>query len=193
MIDTLARENEIIGIKLYPGFELYYPNEERCHALNELCIKYGMPVLFHSGDTMGEPWREKHNSPEQIAQAAVRFPGLKVIIAHFSDPRLTACRDVVLGHPNIYADISGLAYPEVVAHHGAEAISRVVTDMVASQPDKVLFGTDWPSCGVAEHIRFVRELRGDDSVKKLILAGNARALFRLERGEWGGGSRLLDA
>jgi predicted TIM-barrel fold metal-dependent hydrolase len=179
-LDALACDKAIIGVKLYPGFELFYPDDESCHAIYELCVAHNMPVLFHSGESMNEPWREKYNHPGEIAKVASRFPPLKIIIAHFSQPHLMDCRDVILEYPNVHGDISGLAHPEVMELCGKEIIHQVVHDVASTQPGKVLFGTDWPICDVGDHLQLVSSLKISDSTKSLILWENARRLFNLE-------------
>ena len=178
----LAETGEIIGIKLYPGFELFYPDDESCHPVYELCTAYDMPVVYHSGETMDEPWREKYNHPYEIAKVAERFATLKIVVAHFSEPHLVACRDVLQDYPNVHADISGLAYPDVVARLGKAAIASILGEMVTQQPEKVLFGIDWPICDVGAHLDLVEALPITDAAKELILGHNAERVFPLELG-----------
>jgi len=178
----LAETGEIIGIKLYPGFELFYPDDESCHPVYELCTAYGMPVVYHSGETMDEPWREKYNHPYEIAKVAERFPTLKIVIAHFSQPHLIACRDTLRRYPTIYADISGLAHPDVIVRCGREAIAHILEDVVTQRPEKVLFGTDWPICDVGAHLDLVEALPITDAAKELVLGRNAERVFALELG-----------
>ena len=180
-LDALARDKVIIGIKLYPGFELFYPDDESCHAIYELCVTHNMPVLFHSGESMNETWREKYNHPREIAKVGSRFPSLKIIIAHFAQPHLTDCRDVILAYPNVHGDISGLAHPEVIEFCGKEDIHQPLQDVASKQPEKVLFGTDWPICDVGDHLQLVSSLKVSDSAKSLILWENAQRIFNLER------------
>ena len=178
-LDALARQRAIIGIKLYPGFELFYPDDEPCHAIYELCVTHDMPVLYHSGETMGESWREAYNHPTEIAKVASRFPSLKIIIAHLAQPHLTDCRDVLLSYPNLYGDLSSLVYPEIVEFCGEENIHRVVQDIASKQPEKLLFGTDWPACDVDDHLQLVHSLDVPDDVQSMILSENARRIFGL--------------
>jgi len=179
-LDTLALSGDIIGIKLYPGFEEFYPSDSRCHSIYEKCIKHNMPLVFHSGETMNEPWREAYNHPSEIAKVARQFPSLKIVVAHFSQPHLTACRNLILNHPDVYADISGLAHTDVVTSCGQEAIYRCLSDVATVQPEKLLFGTDWPLCDVAEHLSLVESLPVSEATKILILSGNAQRVFALE-------------
>lgn len=179
-LDLLAEECDIIGIKLYPGFELFYPDEERCHPIYEVCKKHDIPVVFHSGESMGEPWREKYNHPNEITKVAKRFPTLKIIVAHFSQPHLAACRELVLSCPNVHVDISGLAHPDVIKICGKETIVHNLEDVATQQPEKVIFGTDWPICDVGEHLQLVSSLPISETAKALILSRNAERIFSLD-------------
>ena len=176
-LNAMAERGEIIGVKLYPGFEEFFPNEIGCRPIYELCLRYDMPVVFHSGETMGQAWREKYNHPHEIAKAAQQFPTLRMVVAHFAQPHLTACGEVVLAHPNVYADISGLAHPSVIHTCGRQAIERILEQIAIQQPEKLLYGTDWPLCDVGEHLHLIASLAISDSCKDLILGGNAATVF----------------
>jgi len=180
-LDALAAAGTIAGVKLYPGFELFYPDDRRCDPVYELCVRHRLPVVFHSGETMGEAWREPYNHPDHIVQVARRFPALQVVIAHFSQPHLEACRDAVLECPNVHADISGLAHPEVERLCGEKAIARILEEVATRKPERVLFGTDWPIGGVEEHLRLVAALPISDEARALLLSGNAERVFALGR------------
>jgi len=178
-LEALAREGAIIGLKLYPGFEPVYPSDPTCHALYELAQRYGLPVLLHSGETMGETWREKYNSPAETAALAARFPALSVIVAYFGQPHIAECREVLLAYENVYADVSGLADQGVMAACGTEAIASVLREVTLRRPEKVLFATDWPLCSVRDHMRLIESLNLSPGARELLLGGNAVRLFGL--------------
>jgi len=178
-LDALASGGEIAGVKLYPGFELFYPDDARCHPIYELCLAHDLPLVYHSGETMDEAWREAYNHPHEIAKVAERFPTLQIVVAHFSQPHLEACRDVVLHHPNVHVDISGLAHPSVLTLCGEEPIRRNLGTVVARQPEKVLFGADWPICDVSAHLRLVTSLPISERQKESILSRNAERVFAI--------------
>jgi len=179
-LDALALNSTIIGIKLYPGFEKFYPSDERCHGIYNKCIEHNMPVVFHSGETMNETWREVYNHPSEIAKVAGQFPTLKIVVAHFSQPHLNDCRNLILNHTNVYADISGLAHTDVVKACGQDAIYRCLSEAATVRPEKLLFGTDWPLCDAREHLSLVESLPISEATKALILSENARKVFALE-------------
>jgi predicted TIM-barrel fold metal-dependent hydrolase len=175
----LAAAGRIAGLKLYPGFEVFYPIDEQCHPLYEMCQEHALPVIFHSGESLYLPERERLNHPYEIAKVAKRFPSLQIVIAHFSQPHIYACRDVVLAYPNVHVDISGMAHPEVIEACGMGQIKRVLKQVASSRPDKVIFGTDWPLCDVKLHMDLIETLPIPAQDKRSILCGNARRLFRL--------------
>jgi len=181
-LEQLAATGAIIGLKLYPGFELFRPSDSACLPFYELCQQYALPVLFHSGETMGESWREAYNSPKEMACVAERYPSLNLIVAHFSQPHLERCLEAMLHHPNVYADISGLAHPSVIAACGNERIHSVLQRALQEVPGQVLFGTDWPICDVGAHLELVRDISANDATKTMVLRSNAMRLFRLPVG-----------
>jgi uncharacterized protein len=178
-LDRLAVAGRICGIKLYPGYEEFYPADRECRPLYEMCVRHDIPVVYHSGETLNEQWREEYNHPWEIAHVAERMPELKIIVAHFSQPHLEACRDIILRFPSIHADIAGLAHATTVSVCGITAIREIVGDTVRKQPEKVLFGTDWPICDTGEHIRLVESLKLDEKAREMVFSGNAKRLFRL--------------
>ena len=181
-LETLASTGKIVGIKLYPGFEEFYPADPECRPLYEICLRHDIPVVFHSGETLLQIWREDYNHPREIARVAERLPDLKIVIAHFSQPHLEVCRDVILAFPHVHADISSLAHPSVRQVCGQENIRQILEEVTSRQPEKLLFGTDWPICDVGEHVKLVNSLRISEEARNLIFSGNAARVFRLELG-----------
>ncbi len=59
-LDRLASADLIVGMKLYPGFEEFFPNDDTCQPIYDICLRHGLPVLFHAGETMGQAWRERY-------------------------------------------------------------------------------------------------------------------------------------
>ena len=179
-LEALAAEGRIAGLKLYPGFEEFYPADPECKPLYEICIRHDIPVVFHAGETLMQLWREEYNHPREIARVAERLPDLKIIIAHYSQPHLEVCRDVLKALPNVYADISSLAHPTVLQVCGRAYIQQILAETVENRPDALLFGTDWPICDVPAHIELVSSLLITKENKDRIFAGNAAALFHLK-------------
>ncbi len=48
---TFLQEGTICGIKLYPGYEPFYPSDPKLEPVYALARTHGVPIMFHSGDT----------------------------------------------------------------------------------------------------------------------------------------------
>ena len=53
--EQLLKTGKIVALKIFPGHDKHYPNDERLEAFYELCIKYGAPFVIHTGWNSGDP------------------------------------------------------------------------------------------------------------------------------------------
>jgi predicted TIM-barrel fold metal-dependent hydrolase len=87
------------------GDERYWPLYGRLEEL-------GAPAVFHTGylgfrSREDHPARMEHMRAAQIDVIARRFPELKVLMAHFSNPWWEEAWKVCWSNKNVYADLSG--------------------------------------------------------------------------------------
>lgn len=168
------------GLKLYPGYEPFYPHDRRLQVVYDLAEEFSVPVMIHSGDTYSPKGKLKYAHPLEIDEVAVDHPGVKFVICHLGNPWLTDCMEVVYKNANVYADISGLVlgeFTEAFEDYMAEEIRDVI--LYAGDPGRFLFGTDWPICSMKSYMSFVKQLALPKESYDLIMGGNARRLFRL--------------
>ncbi|MDF2770400.1 MAG: Metallo-dependent hydrolase [Nitrososphaeraceae archaeon] len=60
-------KDEIIkGIKLYCGYEHYYPSNEKYQQIYDICVEYGSPVMIHTGDTLSNTAKVRFSHPLNI-------------------------------------------------------------------------------------------------------------------------------
>ena len=104
-IEQLLKTKKVKGIKLYPGYESFYPTDKRCDLIYDLCEKYDIPVIFHSGDTHESLIPIKYAMPIHIDEVACKRRNLKIIIAHLGNPWIDDTMMVLSRHKNVYADI----------------------------------------------------------------------------------------
>ena len=92
-IGDLLKKNRIWGIKLYLGYEHFYPDDERLWPLYELCSSLGKPIIYHTGFLWdpGKVGLAKYAHPLAIDDVASRFPQLKIVIAHMGNPWFADC------------------------------------------------------------------------------------------------------
>jgi len=148
-LDRLLRDRKIVGVKMYPGYQYFYPNDERACVIAELCQAHTVPLMFHSGamSQRGKPLL-KYAHPLHIDELALRFPELKIVIAHMGFPWLIDAAAVIAKHQNVYADLSG-----TVDKVSPEALVRLVSrykeelrkciDFFPDIAPKLMFGTDY--------------------------------------------------
>lgn len=163
-------------VKIHPPHQLFSPNAYRFDLPNlselyEECQDAGIPVMIHTGTSVFPGARNVYADPMPVDDVAVDFPDLKIILAHAGRPLYgDTAFFLVRRHENVYLDLSGIP---------PKAIPRYVP-RIEQIPDRVLWGTDWPSPGVVsmkQNIEEFRSLEIPEDVQRLILSENAARLF----------------
>ncbi len=178
-LSDYLKQGLVKGLKLYPGYEPFYPHDKRVRVVYDLAEEFSVPVMIHSGDTYAATGKLKYAHPLEIDEVAVDHPNVKFVICHLGNPWLTDCMEVVYKNPNVYADISGLVlgeFTEAFEDYMAEEIRDVI--LYAGDPGRFLFGTDWPICSMKSYLAFVRQLELPEDAYNLIMYENTRRLFR---------------
>ena len=160
------------GLKLYPSYQFFYPNEPRAYRLYEVCARHGVPVLLHIGSSVIPGTRLKYCDPIHLDDVAVDFPELSVVMAHGGRGFwYDACAFLATRHANFYIDVAGLV-PERLREHYPR-LERLAP--------KLVFGSDWPAMprSVAANIASIQRLGLPPETLHTVLDGNARRLLRL--------------
>jgi hypothetical protein len=168
------------GLKLYPGYEPFYPHDKRLRVVYDLAEEFGVPVMFHSGDTYSPTGKVKYSHPIEVDEVAVDHPRVNFVICHLGNPWLVDCMEVVYKNANVFADFSGLVlgeFTEPFEDYMSEQIAEVI--LYAGKPNSFLYGSDWPICSMRSYVEFVKQLRLPDADRRLIMYENARRLFKL--------------
>lgn len=178
--DYLA-EGLVKGLKLYPGYEPFYPYDRRCQVIYDLAMEYGVPVMLHTGDTYTPRGKVRYAHPLNVDDVAVDFPELKLVICHLGNPWIRDCMEVVYKNPNVYADISGLVLGDFSEKFEAFMLTQVREMLLyAGEPRYLLYGTDWPISSMQTYLKFVRSLELSPEDLERILWKNAAQLFKIE-------------
>lgn len=180
-ISDYLKDGLVKGLKLYPGYEPFYPYDKRCQVIYDLAMEYDVPVMIHTGDTYDARAKIRYAHPLNIDDVAVDNPQLRLVICHVGNPWIRDCMEVVYKNANVYADISGLVLGDFSSHF-EEFMLRQVKDMIiyAGEPKYLLYGTDWPICRMRSYLKFVNELRLSPESHEMIMWKNAARVFRLE-------------
>lgn len=187
-LEDHMKTGKVKGVKLYLGYEHYYPNDERLTPLYELAARQNIPVVFHTGflwdpDNMG---LAKYANPLGIDEVAVRFPKLNVVIAHMGNPWLVECAVVAQKNPNVYIDVSGY-FAEFVTPFSEEEKRMFLADLerlhgLIGPHRKLLYGTDWPLYDMKDYVHIASQIPLTAEERDLFFWKNAAELFRIPTG-----------
>lgn len=180
-IATFVAEGRVKGLKLYPGYEPFYPSDPKFDPVYEFAAKHRIPVMIHSGDTYSPSGKVKFAHPLHVDEVAVDHPDVNFVICHIGNPWIRDCMEVVYKNRNAYTDISGLVLGNF-SDRFEQYMRKQLQEMLlfGVEPDKVLFGTDWPISSMESYIEFIDDLALPPKEKRKILFDNSVEVFRLQ-------------
>ena len=140
------------GIKLLSMYAGFKPNQSELNYLWEYATRHHLPVLLHTGTTFIDKAPLECTLPRLLDDVAIRFPNVKIILAHLSHPYEGECVVTIRKHPNVYADCSALHYRPFQLYHSLMLVQEY------GVWDKVLFGSDYPFTTVDASLEGMRKL-----------------------------------
>ncbi len=167
----LVRNQGFKGLKLYPTYQHFYPNEAKIYPLYAKAQELDIPVLLHIGSSIFTGSRLKYGDPIYLDDVAVDFPELKLVQAHSGRPfwyqkALTLARI----HENVYMELSGLPPQNLLTYF--PELERIA--------HKVIYGSDWPAVPtIKENIIALGGLNLNAEALRMILGENAARLLKL--------------
>jgi predicted TIM-barrel fold metal-dependent hydrolase len=180
VLEAEMESGGIRAIKLYIGYQHYYPDDEACVPIYRLAVKYDMPIIFHTGDCVSTMARLKFSHPLNVDDLAFRFPELKIVMAHMGNPWLWDAAEVIYKNENVYADLSGLI-TGVSETYREEYRERLLYQLESAiyycGADNLMFGTDYCLASHADSLAFFSKLRIRKADKERFLYKNALKLF----------------
>ncbi|MEA3244547.1 MAG: amidohydrolase family protein [Gemmatimonadota bacterium] len=186
--DDLLASGSLKGLKLYPGYQPFYPNDPKLEPAYELAARHDVPVMIHCGDTYSPRGKVKYAHPLHVDEAAVDHPDVKFVICHLGNPWLADCMEVVYKNANVYADISGLVLGDFTDRFEAYMRKQLQDLLVwGVDPSNVLYGTDWPISSMESYLEFMEELKIPVKERDAIMWENTANVFKLPRPAGPGG------
>lgn len=175
------------AVKIYPGYDPFYPHEHpRALELCAMLERLGKPLMVHTGDTVTSSGRLRYAKPIHLDEVCVRFPTLKVVMAHIGNPFFEEAQAVIYKNENLFADGSGL-----FMSHSDEFIFDTYVDELLKRlrylyayidsEYKIHFGSDFPFTNPEHHLEFwtlvTQKLEFSDEEARLLFYGNAQRIF----------------
>jgi predicted TIM-barrel fold metal-dependent hydrolase len=171
-----------MGEVLLPYFGMPL-NHQGLFPYYEICEKYSIPVIFHAGLDGPEPqqnlspvFRVELGNPLLLVDVLVKYPKLRVVIAHLGWPYTKEAAYMLYSYKNVYVDTS------VVNWLFNRAFQNALEEMidVSGGSDRILFGSDqmvWPQM-IGNAVQSITKGTSlNDQDRQNILRDNAVRLF----------------
>lgn len=158
------------GIKLLPMYAGFNPDSKELDYLWEYATKHHLPVLLHTGTTFISEAPLECTLPRRIDNVAIRFPNVKIVMAHLGHPWEGECIATIRKHRNVYADCSALHYRPFQLYHSLMLLQEY------GVWHKLLFGSDYPFTTVSASLDGMRKLNN-------MLEGTALPRLNMEQME----------
>ncbi|MCA9907131.1 MAG: amidohydrolase [Anaerolineae bacterium] len=190
--DELKRAVTELGLK---GYKLLAPmldrpiEDEAAYPVWEMCAELDIPVLIHfgiQGGGGGIAWHENIN-PLKLHNVAKDFPDVNFVVPHFGCAWIRETLQLCWACANVSIDTCGSNQwvRWVDGDWTTKKLFRKYVETIGAE--RIIFGTDssyFPR-GFAvryldDQIRDCRELGLTDEQLKLIFAGNAARLFKID-------------
>ncbi|MEN6604312.1 MAG: amidohydrolase family protein [Bryobacteraceae bacterium] len=152
------------GLKLAPIYQNYHPMDERMQPVYAYCEKHNIPIMFHQGTTFPRLAPLKYASPALLEDVAMRYPELRMVIAHLGHPWIDETIVLIRKQPNVYSDISALFYRPWQFYNG------LVSAVEYGAAHKLLLGSDYPFTTPGETIvrlRNVNDTAGNSGLPRI--------------------------
>ena len=140
------------GLKVGPIYQNIHPSDERFVALMAMAEALEVPVLIHQGTTFCENVSLELANPLLLQPLALRFPRLRMVVAHMGHPWIAETLVLIRKHRHLYTDISALYY------RPWQFYNALVMAMEYGVLDRLLFGTDYPFTTAASTIAALRQV-----------------------------------
>lgn len=162
------------GLKLHLSRLGLAPDDERVLPLYEICLAYNKPVIFHAGMSW-EP-----NSPSALSRpilfepVAIRYPALRMCLAHFGWPWVDEVVMLMLKYPNVYTD-TALLYMDSPKDFYGQLFTKNMGPLWIERnlATQVMFGSNAPRFRPARLKDGLLSLGFSPATLKKILGGNA--------------------
>ena len=138
------------GVKYGPIYNGVALDDPRMDPIYRYCVANDLPLTMHMGTTFARTAPVDLGRAIHVEPLALKYPELKMILAHMGHPWYEDCIAVVRKQPNVYAEISAIYYrPWQFYNIMISAQEYLITD-------KIFFGTDFPFSTVADSLTGIR-------------------------------------
>lgn len=149
-----CRELGLVGVKLGPNYQNFDPLCEEALRFYAYCQQHALPVLFHQGASPIRSAPLRYTYPLVTDEVALRFPELRIVMAHMGHPWGKETVATIRKHPHVYADVSSIYLRPWVCYES------LLAAVEWGCTGKLLLGSDFPIADTAEAIAGLRSVNG---------------------------------
>lgn len=163
-------EMGIKGLKVHPAMQGFFPGARKLRPLYEACRGLGLPVLWHCGPVGIEPKKSREFSQVRHYEAPLAdFPEVTFFLGHSGALQYREAIELSRRYQNAVLDLSC---------QGLVATREILEEV---DPNRVVFGSDWPYYNQAIGIaKVLIATDGDSELRRKILYENAARILGLE-------------
>jgi predicted TIM-barrel fold metal-dependent hydrolase len=145
VLDYAFKDLGLMGLKLHPSKQEFYPNDERLKPIYEKCVEYNKPIMFHAGMSWEPNALAKYSQPLHFEEVALHHPELRICLAHFGWPWINETIMLMLKYPNVYTDTSML-YMDTAKDFYEQIFTKNMGPLWIDRnlKDQVMFGSNTP-------------------------------------------------
>lgn len=172
-------------IKIYLGYIHKFAADVMYSPAYALAEKYGVPVVFHTGDIWDQDGKLKYADPMTIDEVAVDHRKVTFVIAHIGNPWIQTAAEVAYKNPNVYLEGSAMVVGDLDRFTAAQLDEQVVKQLrwvfnYIENPKKLMFGTDWPLVPIDQYLDvFLRAIPVEHWEK--VFHDNAVRVYKMKR------------
>ena len=152
ILEHAVQDLKLRGAKLGPIYQNIHPMDDRMFPVYEFCQRHNLPIMIHQGTTFPRRAPLKFSLPILLEDVALKFPDLKMIIAHMGHPWIAETIVLIRKQPNFFADISALHYRPWQFYNG------LICAKEYGVLNKLLFGSDYPYTNPDATIKDLRNI-----------------------------------
>ena len=137
-LEKMKQDLHLVGCKMGPIYQNVDPLGREFLRVCEALQRLELPLLIHQGTTFRRAGSLLYAQPLLLDEIALRYPRLKMVIAHAGHPWVNDALAVVRRHPTVFADVSALV------GRPWQLYQMLIGAIEYRVDHKLLFGTDYP-------------------------------------------------
>ena len=166
---------KLLGLKLHPSRQRFYPGDRQLGVLYDICERYDKPIIFHSGTSWEPDTLSKYARPVNFEELACERPKLRICLAHFGWPWVKETAMLMAKYENVYADTALLYFDSAIEFYREVFTQEIpVTWIDRSLRHQVMFGSNNPRFEQIRMAHAIRQIGLRESTVELICGENAQ-------------------